>query len=139
MKFMLYLFICLFGVSIQATDLTPAPNGAKVYIISPKDGSVVSSNFLVRFGLSGMGVAPAGVMNPNTGHHHLLIDYKGLPRLNFPMPATDQLLHFGKGQTETMLKLSPGEHTLQLILGDFAHRPHRPAVISKKIRILVKD
>lgn len=109
-----------------------------VYIISPANGEVVSSPVLVKFGLRGMGVAPAGVARDNTGHHHLLIDVDTLPDLTRPVPADQNHRHFGGGQTEVSLELSPGEHTLQLLLGDEAHIPHNPPVVSEKIRVRVK-
>ena len=117
---------------------TPSTEGAKVYIVSPKDGDIVSGKITVVFGLRGMGVAPAGVDIPNTGHHHLLIDMETLPDMNVPMPASDQLKHFGKGQTEAEITLPPGEHTLQLVLGDKVHIPHEPPLISEKITVTVK-
>jgi len=116
---------------------TPSPPGAEVYIISPKDGAKVHSPVTVVFGLKGMGVAPAGIKFDNTGHHHLLVDTDPPSDLNAPLPATDKVLHFGKGQTEASVPLSPGKHTLQLLLGDQNHVPHNPPVISKKITITV--
>ena len=116
---------------------TPAPAGAKVYIISPANGAKVKSPVTVKFGLSGMGVAPAGVDKPKTGHHHLLID-TGVPALNTSIPADANHKHFGGGQTETVIELPSGKHTLQLILGDMLHIPHDPPVISQKITITVK-
>lgn len=133
----------ILGVSALAQEeaaplpRTPAPPGAMAYIISPEDGAEVSSPFVVRFGLRGMGVAPAGVEASNTGHHHLLIDVDELPPENLPLPATDQIRHFGLGQTETMLELPPGPHTLQLVLGDPLHIPHDPPVRSERITITV--
>jgi len=118
---------------------TPAPASAEAYIQSPADGAEVRSPFVVRFGLRGMGVAPAGVTNANTGHHHLLIDVDTLPPDNLPLPATDQIRHFGAGQTETELDLPPGTHTLQLVLGDATHTPHDPPVRSAKITITVVE
>ncbi len=115
-----------------------SPANAKVYFIAPVDGQTVSSNFTVKFGLNGMGVSPAGIEKKNTGHHHILIDTDTLPDLNAPLPATDKIKHFGGGQTETQLSLSPGKHTLQLVLGNHHHIPHSSPVISKKITILVK-
>lgn len=115
----------------------PAPSDARVYLISPSDGDTVESPVLVRFGLSGMGVAPAGVDRNETGHHHLLID-TDVPDLDRPVPADDQHRHFGLGQTEVSLELPPGEHTLQLLLGDYLHRPHDPPVLSERITITVK-
>ncbi len=122
------------------TAKTKAPDDAKVYIISPKNGDTVSSPFVVEFGLKGMGVAPAGVTNANTGHHHLLIDVDKLPDLDKPLPTTDpdHIKHFGGGQTEVSLTLPPGKHTLQLVLGDAAHMPHDKPVISEKITVTVK-
>ncbi len=121
-----------------AADQSPAPAGAQAYIISPADGAVVSSPVRVRFGLKGMGIAPAGVDRPDTGHHHLLVDLQELPALSEPMPATKQLRHFGGGQTEVELELSPGEHTLQLVLGNYSHVPHEPPVISDQVTVTVE-
>jgi hypothetical protein len=120
-----------------AQDRTPSPAGAEVYIISPKDGAKVTSPVVVQFGLKGMGIAPAGVKFDNTGHHHLLIDMDAPSDLNAPLPASEKVVHFGKGQTETTLTLTPGKHTLLLLLGDYSHVPHNPAVMSKKITITV--
>ncbi|QVI75214.1 DUF4399 domain-containing protein [Pseudomonas syringae] len=124
----------------SAADMprTAAPEGAEVYIISPKDGETVTSPFKVQFGLKGMGVAPAGVDVPETGHHHLLIDVKDQPSMNAPLPVSDNIRHFGKGQTETEINLPPGQHTLQLLMGDKGHMPLNPSVESKKITINVK-
>ncbi|HET7757093.1 MAG TPA: DUF4399 domain-containing protein [Steroidobacteraceae bacterium] len=121
-----------------AQERTPSPPGAEVYIISPKDGAKVHGPVVVRFGLKGMGVAPAGVKFENSGHHHLLIDADPPANMGAPLPATDNIRHFGKGQTETRLELPPGKHTLQLLLGDANHVPHDPPVISKKITITVE-
>ncbi len=118
--------------------VTKAPAGAEVYIISPQDGATVSQSFTVRFGLKGMGVAPAGVTHENTGHHHLLVDVKVLPVAGQPIPKDETHLHFGAGQTETTLKLTPGTHTLQLELGDANHIPFDPPLVSKAITIHVK-
>jgi Domain of unknown function (DUF4399) len=115
-----------------------SPPGAEAYIISPKDGAKVKSPVLVQFGLKGMGVAPAGVKFENTGHHHLLVDTDAPADLSAPLPVTDKIVHFGKGQTETTLTtLTPGKHTLQLLLGDQNHVPHNPPVISRKITVTV--
>lgn len=121
----------------SAEERTPSPGGAEVYIISPTDGATVRGPVTVRFGLKGMGVAPAGVQMENTGHHHLLIDTDPPADRSAPLPTTDKVLHFGKGQTETTLTLPPGRHTLMLVLGDHRHVPHEPAVASKKITITV--
>ena len=122
---------------VLASAQTPAPEGAKVYIIEPADGAVISGPVTVRFGLSGMGVAPAGVEHAKAGHHHLIINTK-LEDYENPIPADDQHKHFGGGQTETVIELPPGEHTLQLILGDHNHVPHKPAIESEVVRITVK-
>ena len=122
-----------------ASAQTPSPAGAKVYIINLKDGAEVTSPFLVQFGLSGMGVAPAGVEKPNTGHHHLLIDTKlTAEQMKEPIPADDTHKHFGGGQTEAMVTLPKGKHTLQLVLADWSHIPHAPPVMSEPITITVK-
>ena len=130
---------CVAGLSLAASALerTPAPAGVKLYLISPQDGAIVASPVLVRFGLTGMGVAPAGVAFEATGHHHLILDAP-LPLLDQPIPNDAKHLHFGKGQTETSLALPPGPHTLQLLLGDLNHVPHDPPVASEPIRITVK-
>lgn len=129
----------LVAMSSFVSAATPSPEGGKAYIISPAHGETVSSPVSVRFGLQGMGVAPAGTQIPNTGHHHLLVDLKEWPDLSKPLPATKNIVHFGGGQTETRIKLSPGEHTLQLLLADGGHVPHEPAVTSKQITIYVKE
>jgi hypothetical protein len=126
------------GASLAfAQERTPSPAGAEVYIIAPKDGAKVHAPVLVQFGLKGMGIAPAGVKFDNTGHHHLLIDTDPPADLSAPLPATDKIVHFGKGQTETTLNLAPGKHTLQLLLADQSHIPHNPPVLSRKISITV--
>lgn len=117
---------------------TPAPAGAAVYFIAPLDGAVVANPVEVKFGLRGMGVAPAGVDMENTGHHHLLIDLDAIPNPNLPLPTTDQVVHFGKGQTETTLTLAPGQHTLRLVVGNHLHVPHDPPVASQVITITVQ-
>ena len=122
-----------------AADLprTPSPAGAELYFISPLDGATLAGPVTVRFGLKGMGIAPAGIAMENTGHHHLLID-TALPPLDQPVPADAQHVHFGKGQTEAVVTLAPGTHRLQLLLGDHLHRPHDPPVVSKSITITVR-
>ena len=130
---MKYLFITLllFSSSIFSSD-------SKVYFVNIKDGDKVQSPFLIQFGLSGKGVAPAGVDRKNTGHHHLLINVDSID-FNISIPASDNHIHFGGGQTETVLDLLPGEYTLQLLLGDMYHVPHDPPVLSNKISIIVTD
>jgi hypothetical protein len=117
---------------------SPWPATAKVYFINPTDGATVSSPFVVQFGLSGLGVAPAGVEKEKTGHHHLLIN-TDLPKdLTAAIPADDNHRHFGGGQTEAKLELPAGTHTLQLLVGDHDHVPHSPPLASEKITITVK-
>ena len=122
---------------ISVAPRTPAPTGAKVFFITPANGETVASPVLVQFGLEGLGVAPAGTYEPGTGHHHLLIDTQS-PALNLPIPADENHVHFGKGQTETMVELSPGPHTLQLLVGDGNHVPHQPPINSEVISITVE-
>jgi len=117
---------------------TAPPAGAQVYIISPKDGETVTSPVTVLFGLSGMGVAPAGVAFEGTGHHHLLIDTDLPAELAMPLPTDEKHVHFGKGQTQAAVELAPGTHTLQLVLGDLLHVPFDPLVVSPKITITVQ-
>jgi hypothetical protein len=132
------LGVCLLAAFAMAADRTAAPAGAEVYFIAPQEGAKVHSPFTVKFGLKGMGIAPAGVKFDNTGHHHLLVD-TDISQLNLdaPMPATDNLLHFGKGQTETTLNLTPGKHTLQLVFADYLHQSFDPPLHSKKITVTV--
>ena len=92
----------------------------------------------MKFGLSGMGVAPAGIEKDKTGHHHLLIDVDTLPPMDQPLPATDQIKHYGGGQTETQITLTPGKHTLQLVLANHLHVPLGPELVSEKITVEVK-
>lgn len=115
----------------------PASQGAAVYFIEPADGATVSSPVTVKFGLKVMGVAPAGINQEGTGHHHLLIND---PTIDYtkPLPANDQVKHFGGGQTEATVELPAGTHTLQLLLGDWKHQPHQPPVLSNKITVTVK-
>lgn len=113
-----------------------SPPGARVTIDSPADGAFVPATFIVKFGLVGMGVAPAGVDKPNSGHHHLLVD-AALPPFDQPIPSDENHLHFGAGQTETSVTLAKGKHTLQLLLGDANHVPHDPPVYSKPVTIFV--
>ncbi|MRX28159.1 DUF4399 domain-containing protein [Kangiella sp. HZ709] len=141
MKTLLASSLILLTTSLAATAsplITEAAENAEVYFISPNDGDEVNSTFKIVFGLSNMGVAPAGVNQKNTGHHHLLVNLDELPNLQFPLPATDQVIHFGGGQTETEITLEPGTHTLQLLMGNFAHVPHKAPVLSKKITITVQ-
>ena len=140
------LLLLALGLSAHAQNTAPAtapartaaPENAMVYFVSPANGATVSSPVTIRFGLRGMGVAPAGVTTANTGHHHLLVDVETLPPDNLPIPNDANHRHFGLGQTETELTLPPGQHTLQLVLGDALHIPHQPPVRSEKITITVQ-
>lgn len=129
--------LALTAVAVAQIKRTPSPKGAEAYIIAPKDGETVTSPVTVKFGLKGMGVAPAGIAFDNSGHHHLIIDAE-LPPADAPIPADANHVHFGKGQTEASVELKPGKHTLQLLLGDQLHVPHDPVVASKKITVTVK-
>lgn len=123
--------------AVAETPTTPSAKGAKVFIIEPKDGATVASPVAVTFGIEGMDIAPAGSDTPNSGHHHLIIDAK-LTEFTQPIPADANHVHFGKGQTETSVELKPGQHTLQLVLGDKNHIPHNPPVMSDVITVTVK-
>lgn len=134
------LFTALMCVSLTAgaQERSASPKGAEVYFIAPADGAKLANPVTVRFGLKGMGVAPAGIKFDNAGHHHLLID-TDVADMSKPIPPAveNKIMHFGAGQTEVTLTLPPGKHTLQLVLGDFLHIPHNPPVMSKKITIEV--
>ncbi len=132
------LGILVLSVFSVAVARTPAPTGAVVYIISPSHGEVVRSPVVVKFGLKGMGVAPAGVDKINTGHHHLLIDVTKTPSSDAALPSDIHHRHYGGGQTEATILLSPGNHILQLIMGDRNHVPHDPPIISESITITVE-
>ena len=123
--------------SEEGVPRNAAPEGARVYFISPADGAEIEGSVRIRFGLQGMGVAPAGVGREKTGHHHLILDSE-LPPMDKPLPSTEHVRHFGGGQTEVALDLPAGSHTLQLVLGDQNHVPHDPPVISEKITVRVK-
>ena len=132
------IFVAATTAALAQTQ-TPSPQGAAVYFINLKDGDTVTSPFKVQFGLTGMGIAPVGVQNERTGHHHLLIDTKlSDDELKRPIAADAQHVHFGGGQTETTVTLPPGRHTLQLVLGDWSHIPHNPPVMSPAITVTVK-
>ncbi|MFC5694961.1 DUF4399 domain-containing protein [Pseudomonas sp. GCM10022186] len=138
---LLSLGALLFGAAtatLAAIPRTPAPEGAQVYFIEPADGATVGHTSTIKFGLKGMGVAPAGVDMPATGHHHLLINLDQQPAMDRPLPMTDSIRHFGKGQTETEVTLPPGKYTLQLLVGDKNHVPLDPPVVSDQITITVK-
>jgi hypothetical protein len=137
---LLFAGIAACGVAVAQTPskgLTRSPAGAEVYFADLKDGATVPAKLKLYFGLRNMGVAPAGSDRENSGHHHLLIDTR-LPPLNQPIPNDFNHLHFGAGQTEAEITLKPGEHTLQLLLGDKDHIPHTPPVMSQRVRVRVE-
>ncbi|WP_224813830.1 DUF4399 domain-containing protein [Hasllibacter sp. MH4015] len=124
---------------------TPSPDGAMVYFVNLEDGDTVTAPVTIIFGLSGMGVAPAGTERENTGHHHLLLNRpplgegeEGAEELTYGIPADDNHMHFGGGQTQVTLDLPPGDHTLQLVMGDLNHVPHVPPVASDVITVTVE-
>ena len=127
MKLFLRILLILFSINAFSE---------KVYFINLKDGDELKSPFLIQFGLSGKGIAPAGTDVDNTGHHHLLINVDEI-NYSMPIPSSKQHLHFGLGQTETILSLPPGRHKLQLILGDKYHVPHDPPLVSEIIEVKV--
>jgi uncharacterized protein DUF4399 len=138
-RLILAMGIALISATALAQERTPPAANAEVYIIAPQNGATVHGPVTVRFGLKGMGIAPAGVKFDNTGHHHLLVDTDSSElKLDAPLPATDKVVHFGKGQTETTLTLAPGKHTLELVLADYLHMSFNPPLQSKKITITVE-
>lgn len=135
----LFSALLIAPVTVMAETMkSEAPANAGLYFVHPTDGETVGQTFKVVFGLRNMGVAPAGVEKAGTGHHHLLVNTDVPADLSQPLPATDQVRHFGGGQTETEITLPPGKHTLQLLLGDHNHIPHDPAVVSEKITVTVE-
>jgi hypothetical protein len=133
------LIIAPQAIALNTVNLiSHAPTDSQAYIVEPTDGAVVPETFTVKFGLLGMDLVPAGVEQDNSGHHHLLIDQTELPDLSTSLPSTEEIRHFGKAQTETKLTLSPGEHTLQLVLGNYLHIPHDNPVISESVTIKVE-
>jgi len=135
---LVFAFGLMLATAANALERTPAPEGAEVYIVQPQDGAEVNSPVTVVFGLKGMGVAPAGVDMEGTGHHHLIVNAP-LPPADQGIPSDDKHLHFGGGQTQTTLELEPGEHTMQLLLGDKNHVPHDPPIASERISITVVE
>lgn len=139
-QFLIFAFALIGSLisTAQAADVeqSASPEGAQAYIISPVDGETVSESVTIKFGLKGMGIAPAGFEKANTGHHHLIVDGEGLPAFDQPMGG--EVVHFGGGQTEVTIDLAKGMHTLQLILGNHLHIPHNPPVVSEKITITVE-
>lgn len=126
-------------LSLPAFAATEAPKSATAYFVNLQDGDAIQNGATIKFGSTGLTIEPAGVIRPGAGHFHLLIDTTlSAAQMNRPIPNDNQHLHFGKGQTETILNLTPGPHTLQLVMGDGAHVPHIPPVMSKVITVTVK-
>ena len=134
---LLLSFSLFFANGLIALEYSKGAPAAEVYFIAPKNDDIVSGEVVVKFGLQNFGVSPAGLNVNGTGHHHLIID-ADLPNLSQPIQADKNHVHFGKGQTEVKLELEPGTHTLQLLLGDYRHIPHRPQIYSNKITIVVE-
>lgn len=128
-----------FGIAPAMAEGTPSAEGAKVYFVNLNDGDTVQSPVFIQFGLSGMGIAPAGIEKENTGHHHLIVNeqIEG-EELQYGIPADEQHIHFGGGQTEATVELPKGTHTLQLVLGDWSHVPHDKPVMSERITVTVE-
>jgi hypothetical protein len=138
-RLLLALSVCLMAAFAVAADRLAPPAGAEVYFIAPQNAAKLHGPVTIKFGLKGMGIAPAGIKFDNTGHHHLLVDTDlSAVKLDAPMPATDKIVHFGKGQTETTLTLTPGKHTLQLVFADSLHQSFDPPLTSKKITVTVE-
>ena len=134
------LSILIGNAALAETAQSHWPAGAKVFFVEPKNGAEISGPVKVVMGVKGIDIAPAGTEKPKTGHHHILID-TDVPtgeKALAPLPAEDNIKHFGKGQTETTLTLAPGKHTLKLVVGDGNHIPYDPALSSEKITITVK-
>src|SRR3984893_12134994 len=131
----------VFGTLMCGSTLggpTDSLDGAELYVVDLNGGATIPTEVVIRFGLRGMGIAPAGEDRENTGHHHLLIDAE-LPSLDLPIPNDANKLHFDLGATEAEITLAPGTHTLQLLLGDKDHIAHNPPVMSLRIRVVAGD
>jgi len=131
------LAVIIAASAMAGLPQTASVAGASVFFITPADGATVASPVTIEFGIEGMTVVKAGDDTPGSGHHHLLVD-TGLPDPGLPIPADENHIHFGDGSTSTELILAPGEHTLQLLLGDHLHIPHDPPVTSETISITVE-
>lgn len=131
------LLLAAATTTVTAQELSKSSAGAKVMILEPANGATVASPVTVKFGIAGMDISPAGTAKENSGHHHLLIDQK-LADPKAGIPADEHHKHFGKGQTEAVVELTPGTHTLQLVLADHNHIPHDPIVQSEVVTITVK-
>jgi len=150
LRYFLYIALLVPALSLLAEESSSAEKqggmhpsssaaGATVSFANLADGDIVPPEFSVRFLVSGMSIAPAGSDIDNTGHHHLLIDVDDMPAIDLPLPATDNIRHFGKGQSEVTLQLPEGKHSLQLLLADYRHIPHQPPVMSNVIVVVVSS
>ena len=138
MRFILICMILFFVSSVSSNDGQHSNENRGVFFVNLSDGESVTSPVTVQFGINGMSIVPAGINKPMSGHHHLLINLENLPDMTKPIPADKNHLHFGKGQTETIIELPKGKHSLQLLLGNYMHVPHEVPYLSEKIEIIVE-
>ena len=132
-------FLLIFFPNKNSFTQSLSSSDAAVYIIEPQNNETVTNPVKIKFGIQGMSLSPAGINKELSGHHHLLIDVDNFPDLKKPIPSDKNHLHFGKGQIETIINLKKGKHTLQLLLGDYLHIPHKTPVYSQKITIYVEN
>ena len=137
MRFII-LFACVTFLSDVYAHRYSTDDQKSVYFITPSDGITTTNPVKIKFGTTGINIVPAGVDMPDSGHHHLLINVDKLPNMKLPIPADENHIHFGAGQTETTINLPKGKHTLQLLLGNHIHVPHDNPLISERIEITVK-
>ena len=138
MRFILICMILFFVSPVSSNDGQHSNKNKGIFFTNLSDGESVTSPVTVRFGIKGMSIVPAGINKPMSGHHHLLINLENLPDMTMPIPADKKHLHFGKGQTETIIELPKGKHSLQLLLGNYMHVPHKVPFLSEKIEIIVE-
>ena len=138
MRFILICMILFFVSPVSSNDGQHSNKNKRIFFTNLSDGESVTSPVTVRFGIKGMSIVPAGINKPMSGHHHLLINLENLPDMTKPIPADKNHLHFGKGQTETIIELPKGKHSLQLLLGNYIHVPHEVPLLSEKIEIIVE-
>jgi hypothetical protein len=138
MRFILICIILFFVSPLSSNDGQHSNKNKRVFFVNLSDGEFVTSPVTVQFGINGMNIVPAGIKKPMSGHHHLLINLENLPDMTMPIPADKNHLHFGKGQTETIIELPKGKHSLQLLLGNYMHVPHEVPLLSEKIVIIVE-
>ena len=138
MRFILICIILFFVSPASSNDGQHSNKNKRIFFINLSDGESVTSPVTVQFGINGMSIVPAGINKPMSGHHHLLINLENLPDMTKPIPADKNHLHFGKGQTETIIELPKGKHSLQLLLGNYIHVPHKVPFLSEKIVIIVE-